>query len=300
MEASRRTGRSGGPLPSRGKKGPPSDLEKGSFHRSGSGAADDRCRVLPNSPVCTEGKDDRPAQQDRKETVAVAFLDNSVSSRGRERVLNVWKDSLDAVLKESLSDPKGHPRVFALNEKTSSKAYQASFRNEAQRAEKSLQPEQAMAQVRYQRKVREQIQTGRKKMEKFIGRLEEMERHVKWTNIWGSIEVVKEQISASGLKGGKNVGTIYYFSDMFESMAGPSRRDFDSSPPSSRAEARKWAKEYLERMRKRYKVSDSLLSGTDVKMLPAYLATRDAGEEVKAYWKTVFQGLGAETVTYND
>src|SRR5690606_4797771 len=56
----------------------------------------------------------------------------------------------------------------------------------------------------------------------------------------------------------EKIGALhYYFSDMYESMTGPGRRDFDARPPRSYAEAEEWARADLEFVRREMNVDPS-------------------------------------------
>ena len=111
------------------------------------------------------------------------------------------------------------------------------------------------------------------------------------TDIIGSIEV------ASDVLGDLPPGAprrIVYLSDMYESMSGPGRRDFDAHPPRSIEEARRWADEDSVNVLPQLRISPETLRGTRIRVLSRSWGDRQGSEFVREYWYRLFEKVGIQ------
>jgi hypothetical protein len=88
---------------------------------------------------------------------------------------------------------------------------------------------------------------------------------------------------------------------MFESMPGPARRNFDRRPPQSRTQARRWAQADADTLDTFMILRRDRLRKAHVRVLLGTLATKPHAQDVKFYWRTLFQelGLAPRQIDYN-
>jgi hypothetical protein len=94
---------------------------------------------------------------------------------------------------------------------------------------------------------------------------------------------------------------IYYLSDMFESMPGPARRNFDRRPPASRTQAQRWARADADTLDTFMILHRDRLRDAHVRVLLGTLATKPHAQAVKFYWLELFRqlGLSPQQIDYN-
>ena len=118
------------------------------------------------------------------------------------------------------------------------------------------------------------------------------------TDIWGSLQVIGDEVD----HGAESVRVVY-LSDMFEAVGGSGRRNFESRPPRTLAQAREWAQQDVaEHLSQHINLTEDRLDAlkqAEVRVLPGPLATKDGAEEVQVYWETLFQELGVQGIQYN-
>jgi hypothetical protein len=111
------------------------------------------------------------------------------------------------------------------------------------------------------------------------------------TDLLGTLEVISDEV------GPGQSATVYYFSDMRESMA-PRGRNFDSNPPKDVAQARQWADADAAALADK-PVKRDRLHNVEVRIMMGNLAAKPNAGEVRAYWERLFERAGIESVRYN-
>lgn len=114
------------------------------------------------------------------------------------------------------------------------------------------------------------------------------------TDILGSLRIIHETFDDAPDSARRQV---LYLSDMHESMPGAGRRDFDTRPPPSLAEALAWADADVARLVEERMVPEGALEGVEVRVVRSTLGIHPRAGEVRAYWERVFERLGA-TVSF--
>jgi hypothetical protein len=111
------------------------------------------------------------------------------------------------------------------------------------------------------------------------------------TDIWASLEVIDKLVKSDE----KRVMKIYYLSDMIESMKATDRRDFHKTPPTTKEQAEKWAKEDFEKMQQ-YLDLDKF-TNLEIKIALPFEPNSTVAQNnpvVTHYWETLFSLLGVE------
>lgn len=253
--------------------------------------------VLVFSVAAGGCRSDAPATQEspkEKAEKTIVFIDQSVSIDEDSEAGAIYQDSLEHIVESRLDDAGDEIRLYAVNEKTESKAFRAVITNTARKPEtKDFNDERVIEEARYTREVNQQIEAAKAQVDSFFSGLDEAKQYRRWTDLWGSLPIISGEA--------KNEGeiTVYYFSDMFESMEGRGRRNFDYILPETKEEAREWAKKDIGRIKNRYRIDEGRLSTVNVRIIPGRLAAKEGGQRVKEYWQTVFQEIGVEDVAYN-
>ncbi|SEJ56543.1 hypothetical protein SAMN04487995_5331 [Dyadobacter koreensis] len=107
------------------------------------------------------------------------------------------------------------------------------------------------------------------------------------TDIWASLPVI-----AKAGESGAQV-SVYYFSDMIESVKGAGRRDFHKQPPVSDTQAEEEAKSDVKQLEK-YAIGSPQV--TIVSPFEATASSKENNPHVTHYWQTLFQELGGVSV----
>ena len=227
----------------------------------------------------------------------LVFLDWSASADAHPEARQLFADSLARIVRMHLRRPGDRLKAFLLHEKTRSKAYRLDLRNDVRpREEKDFPDEQALENARYKKAVAEYLDTATTQLQQFGRSADVPTAYARWTDVWGTLEVASEELPT-----GRAERHVYYLSDMYESMPGPDRRNFDRRPPPSRADANAWARTDAERLPDLLTLRPAVLQTATVRVLQGTLATKAHAQDVKVYWQTLFAELGVppEQVQYN-
>jgi hypothetical protein len=106
------------------------------------------------------------------------------------------------------------------------------------------------------------------------------------TNLTGALRSLSDILSRTSVPQEE----AFFFSDMFESNATASGRDFDIHPPPSVEYSRAWAIEDIARLKPGLDLR--ALQRVTVHVCPGSLVARDPEGLVRTYWLTLFEGLG--------
>lgn len=221
------------------------------------------------------------------------FIDRSASTGAYPNAEAIFADSLRHLIRTRVRRPGDRLSLFIVHEKTLSKSPRLDLKNQVRALEdKPFADEQALETARYKKELEEEFRRLETEAQAFIDTADRG-AFAQWTDLWGSLGVASEELEASA------DGAIYYFSDMFESMPGPGRRDFDASTPQSRAEATEWAAADADKLSDLMVLKPDRLTGARVRVLMGPLATKSGAQPVKFYWLALFDEMGLTRVDYN-
>jgi hypothetical protein len=228
-------------------------------------------------------------------THTLVFLDQSVSTGGYPEARALFADSLRHIVHQHLRRPGDRLSLFLVHENTLSKAHRMNLRNDvAPLQQKEFPDEQALERARFRKETEQFLRRATARLQEFLQ--SPPPTSSEWTDLWGTLGVASTEISTDAEK-----KHLYYLSDMFESMPGPSRRNFDERPPASRSEAQRWAQVDADTLDTFMILRPDRLRDVHVRVLLGTLATKPHAQAVKFYWLTLFQeiGLARRRIDYN-
>jgi hypothetical protein len=183
--------------------------------------------------------------------------------------------------------------LFVVHEKTLSKSPRLVLTNDVRPLEeKPFADERALEAARFRKDQQEEIRRLTDESLSFLRSLDGG-TFARWTDLWGTLGVASEEIADP------SNAAIYYFSDMFESMPGSDRRNFDRRAPAGRSEAETWAETDAQALAKYMVLQRDHLHGVPVRVVMGPLATKTGAQGVKFYWLDLFDRAGLGTVRYN-
>ena len=159
---------------------------------------------------------------------------------------------------------------------------------------KQFEDDQNMELIHHRKETMRYLSATSESLREQLSEMKVEEKFARWTNLWATIGVASEELPKDSSK-----KQIYYFSDMFESMPGEERRDFDTRPPGSRKEAEAWARNDAKELEKYMPLSPQALRGAEVRVIQGSLAAKDNAPYVKFYWLRLFQEIGIDELRYN-
>jgi hypothetical protein len=231
----------------------------------------------------------------RRQTLV--FVDYSISTGGHPQAESLYVDSLARIVDRRLRHPGDRLSLYYVHEKTLSKAHRLDVRNEVPPLkDKEFPDEQALARARHKRKTEQFLHRTTRRLQKALQSPPPSPSVSEWTDLWGTVGVATTELSPRA-----DTHTVYYFSDMYESMPGAGRRNFDRRPPQSRAQAERWARADVPRLDSLMRVETTRLRNVRVRVLLGTLATKPRAQAVKFYWRTFFRELGVppRQIDYN-
>lgn len=235
----------------------------------------------------------------RSETDArtvIVFWDQSLSATHSPSKA-VFADSLQRVVEDALQCPGNTISGFFVHARTPGKAYRVRQTNRlAPPRQSGSRIQLTQDSIRYALDIEKLVQETWASFTAMIDSTRLPAQLTSRTDLLGSLEVLSSELADAPEHAKK---TVYYFSDMYESMTGPGRRDFDARPPRSYAEAEEWARADLEFVRREMNVDPSRFSGVEVRVLTEGLANRPNADQVRRYWEVLFAELGFERVRFN-
>jgi hypothetical protein len=222
----------------------------------------------------------------RRQTLV--FVDHSVSTGAHPQAESLYVDSLARIVDRRLRHPGDRLTLYYVHERTLSKAHRLHVRNEVPpREAKEFPDEQALARARHKRRTEQFLRRATRRLQEALRAPPPSSSFSQWTDLWGTVGVATTELSARA-----DAPTLYYFSDMYESMPGPGRRNFDRRPPRSRAQAERWARTDVARLDSLMRVDRARLRTVRVRVLLGTLATKPHAQAVKFYWRAFFRALG--------
>ena len=225
----------------------------------------------------------------------LVFVDASASAKASDYTVGVFEDSLRQLVQDRLDEPRDRLSIFPVHQETTSKVGRWDTTNTVDIPDWSqFEQDRTSREIRFRQQINQLVESSSKEAVRHLNALRTGERFKNWTDLWGTIQVVSEEADTSARQ-----VQVYYFSDMFESMSGEGRRNFDRRPPTSRQEAETWATEDVKTIRSRLKVRPEALQNVNIRVLPGGLATKEHADAVKYYWEQLFQKLPVRRVRYN-
>jgi len=229
----------------------------------------------------------------------LVFIDRSASAGGNAQATSVFVDSLDRIVEAYLDRPGDRLSAFVVHEKTLAKSVRLDLRNDVAPIEtKEFSDEKALEAARFKREIQRFLDTARTQLERFVRETAARPAFRNWTDLWGTLGVAGEELPPPSDSVRRRV---YYLSDMFESMPGSDRRNFDARPPKSRSQAEAWAQTDRPRLDAHMRLRPQRLSGVRFRVLLGPLATKPAAQRVKFYWLALWEemGIAPDRIDYN-
>ena len=240
---------------------------------------------------------DAPSSPSPPTTHTLIFVDHSVSTGAHPDARTLFADSLARIVDHNMRTAGDRLSLFFVHEKTLSKAHHLDITNDISPvADKQFEDEQALARARHKQKTTQFVTETTRRLQAALTSPPISSSFTEWTDLWGTLGVASTTLAPSADK-----HVLYYFSDMFESMPGPQRRNFDRSPPQSRSQAERWAQTDAAGLDSLMVLRPTRLAPARVRVLLGTLATKAHAQNVKFYWLALFQelGLSRTQVIYN-
>jgi hypothetical protein len=242
------------------------------------------------------GSSDAPAPSPPT-THTLVFVDHSISTGDHPNARGLFADSLARIVDQNMRTAGDRLSLFFVHEKTLSKAHHLDLTNDvAPVADAQFEDEQALARARHKQRTEQFVDSTTQRLQTALRSPPISSSFADWTDLWGTLGVASTTLAPSADR-----HVLYYFSDMFESMPGPQRRNFDRSPPQSRAQAERWARTDADALDSLMVLRPDRLHRARVRVLLGTLATKAHAQAVKFYWRTLFREVGIPSgrIDYN-
>lgn len=228
-------------------------------------------------------------------TTTLVFVDRSVSADATAETKALFADTLARVVDNSMKWKGDRISLYPVHERTLSKVGRVNVVNDVELPQrKSFVQDQETELIRHRKETMRYLNTAAEDLQDRLAQMTVDENFARWTNLWATLGVASEELPRDSSR-----KQIYYFSDMFESMPGSERRNFDRRPPQSREEAESWAQADAEELSKYMTLSPEALRGAKVRVIQGSMAAKDNAPYVKFYWLELFQEVGLQNVRYN-
>jgi hypothetical protein len=216
-------------------------------------------------------------------------VDRSSSTQDATRSQSLFADSLARIVQARLPRPGDRLSLFIVHQKTLSKADRIDITNTIEaRAEREFDTDQALEDARFKKAQQQFLRRATDRLQAFVRTEPVPDAFARWTDLWGTLGVASDAFRGDTTARRR----IYYFSDMFESMPGADRRNFDRSPPTSRAQAERWGQADASRLSDLMVLRPERLRETHIRVILGDLATKPHAQDVKFYWLSLFEALG--------
>lgn len=227
----------------------------------------------------------------------VVFFDRSTSVDFADR--RTLHDDLGTVVDSALTCPGDQLHVYLIHGRTRGKAYQANARNDLELpANSGTRLRVAREEARYEEERERLRETMFRQVNALVDSIRLKPGLSANTDLLGTFEVASE-VFADARDGAPR--RVIYYSDMYESTTGPSRRDFDQRAPRTRREAETWARKDAEFVRNQMNVVTDRFGDAEVKIILGEHGNRATADAVKFYWLELFKlmGFSPERIRYN-
>jgi hypothetical protein len=220
----------------------------------------------------------------------VLFVDRSASTRSHDLPAEV-RDSLERIPERYLGCPGDNLHAFVVHKRTRGRALRLDLSNDL--------PPAAAAGGSRSDAVADSLEDAKRRAEFSKWASDQISTFIQGgsgppaaddsTDLLGTLEVASDEMTDAPPG---STRWIIYLSDMFESMSGSGRRDFDARPPGSIAEAERWAVEDSARVLSTMRVATQNLSGARIRILSRPWGDRQGAEFVREYWYKLFSLVG--------
>ena len=231
----------------------------------------DKTKVSTNEPIYT-----------------LIFLDKTRSVNVNNAfVARKYQQALSEIIDQNIRQKGDKLEVYFIHENTSkARALTITARTEMEDVEAASATDREAAETEFDLTLNREKAQIRQRVFQQLG-AQNTGASNQETDIWASLPVI-----AKANESGATV-SVYYLSDMIESVKGPTRRDFHVKPPKDNAQADEWAKADAGQL-KRYTIG----SPTITMILPfePNASVKQNNPAVTQYWQTLFSDLGAGTV----
>lgn len=254
------------------------------------------CCLLTGALLAGCGSESAPSDKPPT-THTLVFVDQSVSTGAHPEAQSLFADSLAHIISQRMRRVGDRISLFYVHEETLSKAHHLDIQNDIPPPDnKQFRDEQALADAQHKQKTERFITQTTDRFQNALQSAPFSSSFTSWTDLWGTLGVASTVFSSTADR-----RVLYYFSDMFESMPGPKRRNFDRSPPTSRSQAEQWAQADADGLDSLMVINQSTLQKAEVRVLMGTLATKRQAQPVKFYWLALFQevGLPRDQIHYN-
>lgn len=241
------------------------------------------------SPVCAREQHD-----------VLLFFDRSSSANAGTTAHKIFVDTIGSIVDSSLVCEGDQIHAFLIHRATAGTAYRLDIVDRVKVPLVRGLSRSHAEQLRLEHRIRtaELRNSGRRALIALLDSTRVAKELAAHTDLWGSLEVASTEFASAPASAKRR---IYYFSDMFESMVGPDRRDFDRDPPKDRAQAREWAAVDADVLRTSFGVDPAPFRSADVHLILGDLANKRHAPEVKEYWIELLthMGVSRSRIHYN-
>lgn len=231
---------------------------------------------------------DRPSRQ------TVVFYDQSASSVADSTTRALFRNALNSTLASGLECEGDAVHGIPVHVHTRAKGDSVQVVSNVRDPDTLEVPKIRKAQEiqRHKRQMDTLLAQGRVRLTSFVDASvqSEFRQH---TDLLGTLEVISDIVAQAD--SGSSVRVIY-LGDMRESM--PGTRDFDTRPPSTRAEAEAWADADKATLLRTMKVDTAHFDRVEVRVLLGNLATKRGAPEIRHYWERLFENVGIAKVQF--
>lgn len=227
----------------------------------------------------------------------VAFWDRSASAEANAPSALVFADSLHILVTDALQCPGSSVTGFLVHARTRGKAHRIRSENTLELPPVSG-PRNRVSRdsLRFDLELAELSERTQQEFMTLVDSTRLPPALSAWTDLLGTFEVLTAELADAADHVTKRV---YYFSDMYESMTGPGRRDFDRRWPRDFSEAETWARIDAEFVRREMNVDPNRFANVEVRVLTEGLANRPGADQVRHYWEILFAEFGFARVRFN-
>lgn len=221
----------------------------------------------------------------------VMFVDRSRSTANTE-IPPEMRDSIAAIPDRLLSCPGDQFHAFMVYGRTRGMAQRLDIGNELGPAPdvSNLPPDtRAADSLDYVEKENDFQKHASEQIAAFVRGGSGLPANDSSTDLLGTLEVASTAL-ADAPPGAQKV--LLYVSDMYESMKGLGRRDFDALQPSSGTQAEAWATADSEAVLRDMQIALPALAGARVHVYARPWGDRPNSEIVKRYWLKMFSLVG--------
>lgn len=220
----------------------------------------------------------------------IVFMDKSLSVNVNKAFVNEkYRRILSEIIDENIRQKGDRLEVYFIHENTSKgKAFEGVCRSEMDDLTNVNATDAEAIKTSYELSLKKERMAFRQRTIAQLA-VQNVSASNLATDIWASLPVIN-QLAGEGF-----VVKAYFLTDMIESMKGDGRRDFQTNPPHSDAQAEEWAKIDAAKL----KESLPNLGGVEVKIALPFEPTstvKQNNPSVSKYWAVLLTEIGVSDV----